>query len=110
MEPLLCGLLMGAGYNSLCVREKMKISVKLFANLVQRVSRNGQTLKQQGIRAGVPMEIELPENSTLADLLTYLALEKGDVVITFVDGRARKPGYHLTHGEQVGLFPPLGGG
>lgn len=106
----MCGLLMGAGYHSLRVREKMKISVKLFANLVQRVSRDGQTLNQQGIRAGIPVEIELPEHSTLADLLALLALEKGDVVITFVDGRARKLGYHLSHGEQVGIFPPLGGG
>jgi molybdopterin converting factor small subunit len=88
----------------------MKISVKLFANLVQRVSRDGQTLKQQGIRAGTPVEIEMPENSTLEDLLHYLALEKGDVVITFVNGRARKLGYHLSQGEQVGIFPPLGGG
>jgi sulfur carrier protein ThiS len=88
----------------------MKICVKLFANLVQRASKNGQTLKQQGIRAGIPIEIELPENSTLADLLAYLALEKGDVVITFVDGKARKLGYHLSQDEQVGIFPPLGGG
>ncbi len=110
MEPIMCGLPVGAGYHSLCVREKMQISVKLFANLVERVSRNGHTLKQQGIRAGVPVEIELPENSTLADLLAFLALKKGDVVITFVDGRARKLGYHLSQGEQVGLFPPLGGG
>jgi molybdopterin converting factor small subunit len=103
---------MGAGYHTLCVGENMKISVKLFANLVQRVSRDGQTLKQQGIRAGMPMqmELELPENSTLADLLALLELEKGDVVITFVDGRAQKLGYRLSQGEQVGIFPPLGGG
>lgn len=88
----------------------MKICVKLFANLAQRASKNGQTLKQQGIRAGIPIEIELPENSTLADLLAYLALEKGDVLITFVEGKARKLGYHLSQGEQVGIFPPLGGG
>jgi molybdopterin converting factor small subunit len=110
MESFMCRLLMGAGYHTLCVRENMKISVKLFANLVQRVSKDGQTLKQQGIRAGMPMELELPDNSTLADLLALLELEKGDVVITFVDGRARKLGYHLSHGEQVGIFPPLGGG
>jgi molybdopterin converting factor small subunit len=64
----------------------------------------------EGMRAGTPVEIELPKDSTMVDLLTYLALEKGETIIAYVDGRIRTLDYHLIEGDQVGIFPPLGGG
>ncbi len=77
---------------------------------MQKVSRNCKALNIDGTRAGTPIEIELPKDSTMVDLLTYLALEKGETFIAYVDGRIRKLDYHLTEGDQVGIFPPLGGG
>jgi molybdopterin converting factor small subunit len=88
----------------------MKIYVKLFANIVQKVSKNCKALNIQGIRAGTSIEIELPKDSTIVDLLTFLTLEKDEALIAYVDGRIRNHNYHLTEGDQVGIFPPLGGG
>ncbi len=92
------------------MRCKMKVYVKLFANLVQRVSEDIIAQYPRGIRAGFPLEIELPGNSTLADLVSHLALRQDEVVKIFVEGRVRELDYHLNPGDQVGIFPPLGGG
>ena len=47
----------------------MKISVKLFATLIQIVPETVRGRYPQGIRAAFPLEIELPGGSTLADLV-----------------------------------------
>ncbi len=88
----------------------MKIYVKLFANLVRRVSEDVTAKHSKKLSAGTPLEIELPENSSITDLLSYLALRREEVITVFVGGRAREFDYMLTPGDQVGIFPPLGGG
>ena len=54
----------------------MKVYVKLYATLARSVS--GPILAQhpQGLRAGSRLEVELPEGSTLADLMSHLALPR----------------------------------
>ncbi len=88
----------------------MRIHVKIFATLARNVS--GPILAQhpQGIRAGTPLEVELPEGSTLADLVAYLGLPGKLVKTIFVNGRAQELDYHLEPGDRVGLFPPIAGG
>ncbi|GAB4534195.1 MAG: hypothetical protein Kow0063_17070 [Anaerolineae bacterium] len=88
----------------------MKVYVKLYATLARSVS--GPVLAQypQGIRAGSRIQVELPENSTLADLLDYLALPSQDVKVSFVNGVAQDLDYRLKAGDEVGIFPPIGGG
>ena len=88
----------------------MIIYVKLFANLVRRVSADVTNKHSKKLIAGTPLEIELPENSSITDLLSYLALQRREVVAVFVGGRAREFDYMLAPGDQVGIFPPLGGG
>jgi len=88
----------------------MKIYVKLFANLVQMVPEQIRERYPQGIRAGHPLEIELPQASTLAELVDYLALPRDKVRIVYVDGRAKTLDYCLVAGNEVGMFPPIGGG
>ncbi len=88
----------------------MKVYAKLYAALVSSVPQAVQARYPQGIRAGSPLEVELPEGSTLADLVTHLALPGEEVKITFVNGRTQKLDYRLTAGDQVGIFPPVGGG
>ena len=88
----------------------MIIRFKLFATLIQIVP---ETLKQrypQGIRAGTPLEIDLPEGCTLADMVDRLALPREKVRIIYVNGRARKLDYRLVPGDEVGIFPTIGGG
>ena len=88
----------------------MKVYVKLFATLVRNVPRTVLARYPQGIRAGFPIEVELPEGSSLDDLVAYLSLPEEEVKVAFVNGRARKLDYRLVPGVQIGIFPPVGGG
>jgi molybdopterin converting factor small subunit len=88
----------------------MKVTVKLFANLAR--SASGAILAQypQGIPTAHPLEVELPQESTLADLVDYLGLPTEQVKITFVNGRAQELHHRLEPGDEIGIFPPIGGG
>lgn len=79
----------------------MLINVKLFATL-QRY--------RPDVFAGEAFQIELPEKSTIADLIKYLEIRENEVKVTFVNGRARAEVYRLKEGDEVGIFPPVGGG
>ncbi len=79
----------------------MKINVKIFATLIRFVP---------GVRAGVAQEIDLPAGSTLADLVACLALPPDEVKVIFVNGKKQEQDYRLTAGDEVGIFPPIGGG
>jgi molybdopterin synthase sulfur carrier subunit len=88
----------------------MQVHVKLFATLVSSVPQAVQARYPQGIRPASPLEVELPAGSTLADLVAHLALPREEVKIVFVNGRAQELDYRLAPGDQVGIFPPVGGG
>jgi molybdopterin synthase sulfur carrier subunit len=88
----------------------VKVYAKLFATLLSQVPKWIVERYPQGIRAGTPLEIELPAGSTLADLVDYLVLPREKVRVVFVNGRARQLDYCLTSGDEVGMFPPIGGG
>ena len=87
---------------------KMQVHVKLFAGLVQNVPPD--ILSQGVVRSGTPLPVSLPEGSTLGDLVTHLTLPPDKVRITFVNGRTRKLDHVLSDGDEVGIFPPIGGG
>jgi molybdopterin converting factor small subunit len=80
----------------------INVTVKLFAML----SRHAPD--QQ--RAGEPFDVELPEGSTIADLIAHLNIPEREVKVAFVDGRARATAYQLEPDAEVGIFPPVGGG
>ena len=88
----------------------MKVSVKLYSLLVQRVG--DEILKQQpkAIRSGIPFEVNLPSDSTLEDLVRNLSLPENLVKLTFVNGIHQQLSYQLQPGDQVGVFPPIAGG
>jgi molybdopterin synthase sulfur carrier subunit len=88
----------------------MQVHAKLFATLVSQVPDPIQKRYPQGIRAGYPLEIDLPEGSTLGDLIDHLALPREKVRVIFVNGRAQQLDYRLVPGDEVGIFPPIGGG
>lgn len=88
----------------------MKVTVKLFATLTQTVSAPILEQYPQGIRSGSPIEVELPEGSTLADLVTRLELPREIIKITFVNGKTQELDHRLESGDEVGIFPPIAGG
>jgi sulfur carrier protein ThiS len=110
MEPFLCGLPLGAGYYTLSVRPKLKVYVKLYANLVERIPEELLSSHKGEIKAGVPFEAELAEKSSVADLLSFLNLQKKEAVLVFINGRNRRIGHILAAGDEIGIFPPIGGG
>jgi len=79
----------------------MKITVKLYASL-SRYAR--------GTQAGTPVEIELSEDSTLQDLIKQLEIPPAETHITFVNGIIQEVGWKLKDHDEVGIFPPIGGG
>ena len=79
----------------------MKVQVRLYAALVRLVP---------GATAGTPLEVDLPEGSTLAELVAAIHLPAPEVKVIFANGRAREMSYTLAPGDRVGIFPLVGGG
>ena len=79
----------------------MHVKVKLFATLVGHVP---------GVKSGIPFDVEIPEGTTLADLMKRLKLPQKEVKVSFVNGRAEPQDFRLQGGNEVGIFPPIGGG
>ena len=80
----------------------MNVTVKLFA-MLDRYAPDHQS-------AGQPFDITLPEGSTIADLFAQLSIPDREVKVAFVNGRARGRIFRLGPGDEVGIFPPVGGG
>ena len=80
----------------------MHITVKLFA-MLKRFAPDQQ-------KAGKPFSIDIPEGSTIDDLIAHLGIPEREVKVAFVDGRARAGAFRLNPDAEVGVFPPVGGG
>nr|MBC7245100.1 MoaD/ThiS family protein [Chloroflexota bacterium] len=79
----------------------MRVRVKLYAALSQH---------RTDVTPGHPFEVELADEATIADLVSRLSLPPEEVRVAFVNGRARPMDWTLQHGDEVGIFPPVGGG
>lgn len=79
----------------------MLIRVKLYATLSRYFSNAGP---------GIPVEIEVPDGTTAGDLVNRLKLPREEVKLFFVKGRARSIDWPLEPGDEVGIFPLIGGG
>jgi sulfur-carrier protein len=77
------------------------VRVKLFATL---------TKFTPGRESGIPFITEIPDGSTLSDLMAHLKLPEEEVKLLFVNGRAQSAGSKLNNNDEVGIFPPIGGG
>ncbi len=88
----------------------MKIYVRLFASLSKNVSQAVLEHSPGGVRVGTPLEVELPQGSTLDDLVNRLDLPRREIKLFFVNGRAQDLDCRLEPDDEVGIFPPVGGG
>jgi molybdopterin converting factor small subunit len=79
----------------------IRIDVRLFATLRREFPHLG---------AGESLSVELPEDATVGQLVRELKLPEEQVKVVFVNGTVRKEDYGLTDGDEVGIFPPVGGG
>jgi len=79
----------------------ISVQVRLFATL-------RKYLPQASL--GQPVEVEIPEGSTVLDLLAKLGVPAEEMKQTFVNGVWQEPAFVLNQGDEVGIFPPIGGG
>ncbi len=79
----------------------MLVRVKLFATL-------RELFPDLGI--GEPMEVKLPDGASVSDLIEKLEIPPDEVKLVYVNGRLRSMDYVLSEGDEVGIFPPVGGG
>jgi molybdopterin converting factor small subunit len=79
----------------------MIVHVKLFATLRRHYP---------DLKIGEAMPVELPEEATIGDLIKQLRLPKEQVKVVFVNAVVRSREHVLADGDEVGVFPPVGGG
>jgi molybdopterin synthase sulfur carrier subunit len=79
----------------------MRVRVKLYATL-RHFAPSGAI--------GLPFEIDLTEGAAVADLIHHLRLPAEEVKMIYVNARARPEDWCLEPGDEIGIFPPVGGG
>jgi molybdopterin converting factor small subunit len=79
----------------------ISVQAKLFATLRRYRPEVG---------LGEPFAVELPAGATLADLVREIGLPEDEVKLIFVNGLHRDLDQVLNEGDEVGIFPPVGGG
>jgi molybdopterin converting factor small subunit len=79
----------------------MQVQVKLFATLCRYFSNAAP---------GIPFEIEVPNDTTVANLVDRLKLPREEIKVIFVNGRSRPIDWPLGSGDEVGIFPLVAGG
>ena len=62
------------------------------------------------LELGETMPVTLPNNSTIDDLIRQLDLPPAEIKIVFVNGLVKTLGDPLADGDEIGIFPPVGGG
>jgi molybdopterin converting factor small subunit len=77
------------------------IQVKLFATLRRYYPNLG---------IGEMLTVELPDGGTVDQLMEQLRLPADQVKVVFVNGVVRDGSHPLADGDEVGIFPPVGGG
>ncbi len=77
------------------------VQVKLFATLRRF---------RPGLGIGEAFTMELDAGATVAQLIALLGLPAEEIKTVFVNNVIRGQDYPLADGDQVGIFPPVGGG
>jgi molybdopterin synthase sulfur carrier subunit len=77
------------------------VHAKLFATLRRHYPHLG---------IGEPMPVKLPAGAKVGDLIARLDLPADQVKIVFVNNVIQGLEHPLADGDQVGIFPPVGGG
>jgi molybdopterin synthase sulfur carrier subunit len=79
----------------------VQVKVKLFASLA-RFSPGGLP--------GTPFEVTIHVSATVRDLLVQLHIPGEETKVAFVNGIIQDLNWVLKPGDEIGIFPPIGGG
>ena len=77
------------------------VHVKLFATLREH---------RPGVAMGEAFAVDLPEGATVRDLVRHLGLLQAEVKVVYVNALFREMDHVLAEGDELGIFPPVGGG
>ena len=77
------------------------VHVKLFATLREY---------RPGLGLGEAFPVALPEGASVADLLQQIGVPEEEVKLVFVNALFREKTHGLSDGDELGVFPPVGGG
>jgi len=80
---------------------KMIVKVKLFATLRKYLP---------GLELGKAADINLEPDSSIADLYNFLKIPLEEIKLAYVNGIYCEPDTILKDGDEIGIFPPIGGG
>jgi len=78
------------------------VKVKLYATLKKYAPAGGAS--------GTGFDMEIPDASTLQDLTVLLRMPEDEVRIAFVNGIIQDVRCQLNDNDEIGMFPPIGGG
>ena len=81
----------------------MQVEVRVFSGLEKLIP---------GVRFGQPIKVDITEHFTVRMLLEHFNIPEKEVFIILVNGVNKGKGLNdkLVAGDQVSLFPPVGGG
>jgi sulfur carrier protein ThiS len=79
----------------------MKAYIKAYATLVKYV---GGSIMHE------PAEVEIANKTTLSELYDQLGIPREEVKTAFVNSVMQAPDYIICEGDEIGIFPPVGGG
>ena len=77
------------------------VHVKLFATLRQY---------KTGLGLGEAFPVDLPDGTTVQGLIRHLGLPEEQVKVVFVNALFREMDHVLADGDELGIFPAVGGG
>lgn len=80
----------------------MRLIVRLFANLRDYVPA--------AKKIGAALEVDLPEGARIQTLVDHFHLPPELVKLAFVNGISRELDFELHEDDEIGIFPPIGGG
>ena len=88
----------------------MELTIRLYADLVKTISSEVRQRFSGPIRSGRSLHLSIRDDCTVDDLIKFLKLPDDNVKVIFVNGRARERDWILESGDEVGIFPLVGGG
>ncbi|MEW6726437.1 MoaD/ThiS family protein [Desulforudis sp. 1088] len=79
----------------------MRVELRVFASLQKY---------RPDLAGGEPLDLEVPEGSTVEDVLAGIGVPVSEVKIVMVNGQQATLKWRLRDGDRVGAFPPVAGG
>ncbi|MGI5836738.1 MAG: MoaD/ThiS family protein [Chloroflexota bacterium] len=79
----------------------MEVKLRVYASLREYLPE---------LSLGQTKVITAPDGIAIGEMLDLLGIPRGEVRNCFVNGLQREQGFRLSDGDDVAIFPPVGGG